>query len=134
MNAMVDVNVPRFNQLCVAVLTGLAFVLGFWQVVPVVAVILGLTRFGGPQVGLFTQIYVRFIKPRRTAPVETEPAAPPRFAQLIGFAFLAAASLAFVAGFGVVGWVITLIVTALATLAAATRICVGCMVYEQMHT
>jgi hypothetical protein len=134
MNAMVDVNVPRFNQFCVAVLTGLAFVVGFWQLVPVVAVILGLTRFGGPQVGLFTQIYLRLIRPRRTAPVETEPVAPPRFAQLIGFIFLTVGSLAFVAGFDVVGWVVTLIVTALATLAAATKICVGCMLYEQMNT
>lgn len=134
MKAMVDVNVPRFNQACVAGITAVAFVLGIWQVVPIVAIVLGLTRFAGPRWGLFTQTYLRLIKPRLGAEVVTEPVAPPRFAQLIGFLFLCGASLAFVFGFSVVGWVVTLIVTALATLAAATRICVGCILYEQIST
>lgn len=134
MKAMVDVNVPRFNQACVAGVTAIAFVLGVWQLVPFVAVILGLTRFGGPQFGLFTQIWVRGIRPRLDGDIVTEPVAPPRFAQLIGFIFLATASVAFVFGFMTLGWVITLMVTALAALAAATRICVGCILYEQIST
>jgi hypothetical protein len=134
MKAMVDVNVPRFNQACVAGITAIAFVLGIWQLVPVVAVVLGLTRFGGPEVGLFTQVWIRLIRPRLDAEITTEPVAPPRFAQLIGFIFLAGASVAFVLGFMTTGWVVTLIVTALATLAAATRICVGCILYEQLST
>ncbi len=134
MNAMVDVNVPRFNQTCVAVLTAVAFVLGWWPLVAMVAVILGLTRFGGPSLGLFTQIYVRFIRPRLDGEIVTEASPPPRFAQLIGFIFLTVATVVFVAGFDTLGWVITLIVTALATLAAVTRICVGCMIYEQIST
>lgn len=134
MKAMVDVNVPRFNQACVAGFTAIAFVLGIWQLVPLVAVVLGLTRFGGPKLGLFTQTYVRLIRPRLDGEITTEPVAPPRFAQLLGFVFLAAASVAFLAGFSTLGWVITLIVTALATLAAATRICVGCILYEQIST
>ncbi len=127
-----DVNVPRFNQACVAGLTAIAFVLGVWQIVPFVALVLGLTRFGGPKLGLFTQVYVRWIRPRVEGDVVTEPVAPPRFAQLVGFVFLAGASIAFFAGFTTLGWVITLIVTALAALAAATKICVGCILYEQM--
>jgi Domain of unknown function (DUF4395) len=132
MNDMVDVNIPRFNQACVAGITAVAFVLGVWQLVPLVAVILGLTRFVGPKVGLFTQTYVRFIRPRIGGDIVTESVAPPKFAQLIGFVFLAGATVAFVAGFMTLGWVITLIVTGLAALAAATRICVGCILYEQM--
>jgi hypothetical protein len=62
----------------------------------------------------------------------TEPAAPPRFSQLIGAGFLGAASLAFAAGAPALGWGLTLIVTALAALAATTRICVGCMVYRKV--
>jgi hypothetical protein len=134
MKAMVDVNVPRFNQACVAGITAIAFVLGIWQLVPVVAVVLGLTRFGGPEVGLFTQVWIRLIRPRLGAEITTEPVAPPRFAQLVGFIFLAGASVAFVLGFITTGWIVTLIVTALATLAAATRICVGCILYEQLST
>jgi hypothetical protein len=32
------------------------------------------------------------------------------------------------------GWILTLIVTGLAALAAATRVCVGCILYEQIST
>ena len=130
----VDVNVPRFNQACVAALTGTAFVVQWWPLVAIVAVILALTRFVGPQVGVFTQIYVRAIRPRSSAPVETEDAAPPRFAQLLGVAFLSLATILFVAGLDVAGWIVTLAVTALATLAAATKVCVGCIIYERATT
>lgn len=129
---MVDVNLPRFNQFCVAVLTGLAFVAGWWPLVAGVAVILAATRFGGPRFGLFTQTYLKVIKPLRGhADVETEPSAPPRFAQLLGVVFLTVASVLFLFGADAAGWVVTLIVTTLATLAAATKICVGCMIYQR---
>lgn len=131
---MVDVNVPRFNQLCVAVLTGLAFVVQWWPLVAIVAAVLALTRFVGPEVGLFTQVYRRLVRPRLTSPPETEPAGPPRFAQLLGVVFLTVATALFVAGAGVAGWIVTLVVTALAALAAATRICVGCLIYERART
>jgi Domain of unknown function (DUF4395) len=131
MSGVVDVAVPRFNQLCVAALTGLAFVLQMWVVVPVVAVVLVLTRFGGPRLGLFTQAYLRLVKPRRKGATVTEPADPPRFAQLLGIVFLLGATVLFVVGLGTAGWIVTLMVTALATLAAATRICVGCIIYER---
>lgn len=129
---MVDVNVPRFNQLCVAVLTGLAFVAGWSPLVAIVAVILAVTRFAGPSFGVFTQTYLKVIKPRwGHGEVEAEPSAAPRFAQLLGAAFLTIASVLFLLGADMAGWVVTLIVTALATLAAATKICVGCMIYER---
>ncbi|MGI9666798.1 MAG: DUF4395 domain-containing protein [Acidimicrobiia bacterium] len=131
MTTRVDVNVPRFNQACVAALTALAFVVQWWPLVAVTALILAATRFAGPRYGPFTQAYVRFIKPRRNSDVETEEAAPPRFAQLLGTIFLGVASVAFLLGWMAFGWVLTLTVTALATLAAATRICVGCIVYKQ---
>lgn len=127
----VDVNVPRFNQACVAVLTGLAFVIQAWVLVPIVGVILALTRFAGPRYGLFTRIYVGLLRPRLNGPVETEPAGPPRFAQLLGVVFLTIASVLFVGGWTTAGWVVTLMVTALAALAATTRICVGCIIYER---
>lgn len=131
MTGRVDVNVPRFNQACVAVLTGIAFVTQWWPLVAFVAVALALTRFGGPQVGLFTQIYVRMLRPKVDGAVETEPSGPPRFAQLLGVVFLGGATVAFVLGSPVLGWVLTLIVTALAALAATTRICVGCVIYDR---
>ena len=129
----VDVNVPRFNQASVALLTALGFVFGQpWLVVATFA-ILAVSWTAGPTVAPLTQLYVRVVRPRiqPAGPTEFAPAAPPRFAQLIGAMLLGVASFALVAGWQTLGWALTLIVTALATLAAATRICVGCMLYER---
>lgn len=129
--ATVDVNVPRFNQAMVAALVGAAFVLQWWPLVAVTAGILGLTRFGGPRLGLFTQAYVQMIRPRLAGPIETEAAAPPRFAQLLGTVFLGASSVLFAVGWPVAAWAVALAVFVLALLAAGTRICLGCMIYER---
>lgn len=128
----VDVNVPRFNQTMVATLTALAFLAQLPWLVVVVAAILTLTYVLGPRFGVFTQIYVRWVRPAvDPTPDEFEDSRPPRFAQLIGSIFLLAASLAFAFSWNPVGWALTLIVAALAALAATTRICVGCIIYEK---
>ena len=129
----VDVNVPRFNQGMVALLTALGFVFAQpWLVVATFA-ILAVSWTAGPSVAPLTQLYVRVVRPRLQpdGPTEFEPAGPPRFAQLIGAIILGVASFALVAGWETLGWALTLIVTALAALAAATRICVGCILYER---
>lgn len=129
----VDVNVPRFNQAAVAVLTAVGFVFQQPWLVVATFVILALSWSAGPAAAPFTQLYVRLIRPRiqPDGPDEFEPAAPPRFAQLIGTVFLGAASFSLVAGWTAVGWSLSLIVTTLAALAATTRICVGCVLYER---
>ncbi|MEX2653818.1 MAG: DUF4395 domain-containing protein [Acidimicrobiia bacterium] len=128
---MVDVNVPRFNQALVALLTAAAFVLDLRVLVVVTFVILAVSWLGGPTLAPFTRIYVGLVRPRIQGPTEFEPAAPPRFSQLLGALFLGAASVALYAGAIALGWTLTLVVTALASLAAAARICVGCIVYER---
>lgn len=129
--SLVDVNVPRFNQAMVALLVGVAFIIQWWPLVAVTAAVLALTRFGGPSWGLFTQVYVRLIRPRLDGPPVTEAAAPPRFAQLLGTIFLGLATVLFATGWNTAGWAIALTVFALALLAATTRICVGCLIYER---
>ena len=129
---MVDTGIPRFTQGCVAVLTGTAFVLQWWPLVGAVALVLGITWLGGPRYGLFTQIYVRMVRPRRRGDVVTEDAAPPRFSQLLGATLLTMATLLLAFGLASAGWILTLVVTAFATLAAATRVCVGCMLYDHV--
>jgi hypothetical protein len=54
---------------------------------------------------------------------------PPRFAQALGATAIGAGALAFLAGFGTVGWFLVLAVAALQTLLAATGICIGCRLY-----
>lgn len=129
----VDVNIPRFNQALVAILTAFAFVMAQPWLVALTFAVLAISWLGGPATALFSQLYVRLVRPRLDpdGPSEVEAAAPPRFAQLIGTIFLGAAVVAFAADLMVLGWGLTLIVTALAALAAATRICVGCILYER---
>jgi len=130
---MVDVNVPRFNQALVAVFTGGAFLFDQPAIVAVTFGVLALSWAGGPSLAPFTRLYAGLIRPRfqPAGPTEFEPAAPPRFAQMIGTVFLGAATFALYAGASVVGWGLSLAVTALAGLAASARICVGCIIYER---
>jgi len=125
----IDPRGPRFNQTVLALALVIAFVLQAWFVVPVFAVVLFLGAAFGPRYGPFLRIYAQFIKPRLAPPAELEDPRPPRFAATVGVIFLTAATVSFVAGATVLGWVLALIVAALAGLAAATGICVGCEIY-----
>lgn len=129
---VVDVNIPRFNQAVVALVTGIAFVARWPWLVACAAVILGLSAF--TRLAPLTRLYVELIRPRfqPSGPDEFEPAAPPRFSQRLGAVVLGVASILLFAGVSSVGWALTVLVTALATLAATARICVGCLFYERV--
>lgn len=130
---VVDVNVPRFNQGVVALITATAFVLQRPSLVALAFVLLLVSRVGGARYGPMTQLYVRVIRPRLqpNGPTEFEDARPPAFSQGIGVVVTGAAVGAFVVGISPIGWFLTVVVAALATLAAAARICVGCILYER---
>ena len=125
----IDPRGPRFNQTVLAVALLTAFVLGAWPVAPIFAVVLFLGAAFGPRYGPFLRLYAEVIRPRLGPPTELEDARPPRFAAAVGVVFLGAATIAFVAGAPLLGWVLTLIVAGLAGLSAATGICVGCELY-----
>ena len=129
----VDVDVPRFNQAVIALLTGVAFVTQLQWLVVAAFAILAVSWLGGPRFAPLTRLWVGLIRPRLRpgGPAGFEDARPPRFAQLLGAVVLGLATLAFVAGWNPAGWILTLLVTSLAALAATTRICVGCLIYER---
>ncbi len=129
---MIDRNAHRFGAGISAVILAAAFVLQWHAAVAVMAAVL----LAGPVFGLrYSPLGMAYRWLKRTfrldLAVETEEEAPPRFAQLVGFLFLGAASLAFYAftaeGWG---WALVLIVAALQGLLAASGICVGCEVYN----
>ncbi|MDX1510460.1 MAG: DUF4395 domain-containing protein [Nitriliruptorales bacterium] len=62
-------------------------------------------------------------------PPATEPEAPPRFSQLMGFIFTGGGLLSMSLGAVGLGWVLAGIVLALSGLLASTGLCVGCEVY-----
>lgn len=125
----IDPRGPRFNQ---AVLTfGLlaGFLGDLRAVVPAFAGVLLLGAAFGPRYGPFLRLYAAVVRPRLSPPHELEDPRPPRFAAVVGVAFLTAATVAFAVGTPGLGWALALVVAALAGLAATTGICVGCELY-----
>jgi hypothetical protein len=125
----IDPRGPRANQavLTVALLAGFLF---DWEpVAPIFALVLFLGAAFGPRYGPVLRVYADVIRPRLAPPAHLEDPRPPRFAAAIGVIFLVAATIAFAAGAGALGWALCLVVAALAGLAATTGICVGCEVW-----
>jgi len=91
------------------------------------SIVIGLTlgrRFCLPCLAYFELVQPRFGE----GPLED--ARPPRFANLVGTVFLAAATVFYAAGLGVAGAVLGALVAGLALLAAATGFCTGCEAYK----
>src|SRR5919106_3929527 len=126
---VIDARAPRFNQAVVGLVSLVAVTVGPWWLLALLAaqLAIGLTlgrRFCLPCVAYFELVQPRFGE----GPLED--ARPPRFANVVGAVFLGAASLAFLAGWNSLGTVLGAAVAALALLAAATGLCVGCEAYK----
>jgi hypothetical protein len=132
---MVDPRQPRLGQ----GVTGIALLVGYLLdapvVLPVLAAVLALASVGGAAVNPYAWLF-RVLRAAGLfgPPKELEEAAPPRFANTVGFVFLTVASLAHFAfepplAAGWVAWGLALVVSALALLAATTGLCVGCELY-----
>jgi hypothetical protein len=127
--AVIDSRAPRFNQAAIGSLSALAVATGWWWLLAILAaqLVVGLTfgrRFCLPCV-----VYFELVQPRfGEGPLED--ARPPRFANLVGAAFLTAAAVAYAGGLSVVGAALGGIVAGLALLAAATGFCTGCEAYK----
>lgn len=126
---VIDSRAPRFNQATVSLVSLLALVTGWWWLFGLLALqlVLGLTL--GRRWCLPCVLYFEVVQPRLgEGPLED--ARPPRFANQVGAGFLTAATLAHLAGWSALGWAIGVMVALLATLAAATGLCVGCELYR----
>ena len=128
---MVDPRQPRFGQAITGVAVLVAFILRAPIVLPVVGALLGAASLLGSRFNLYAYGFRAFKRAARLGPPrELEEAAPPRFANLVGFLFLGVASLLlYVADLSAVAWGLGLVVSALALLAATTGLCVGCEAY-----
>jgi hypothetical protein len=127
--AVIDARAPRTNQAIVGTLSLLAILTGWWGILAAVALQLAIGLTFGRRYCLPCLLYFEVIQPRLgEGPIEDS--RPPRFANMVGVAFLSAASLAYVAGFTTAGQILGGIVAALALLAATTGLCVGCEMYR----
>jgi hypothetical protein len=126
---VIDARAPRFNQAVVGIASLIAVTTGPWWLVVVLAAQLTIGLALGRRWCLQCVAYFELVQPRfGEGPIEDS--RPPRFANAIGAIFLGAASLAFLSGWETAGTALGAIVAALALLAAATGLCVGCEAYK----
>jgi hypothetical protein len=126
---VIDARAPRFNQVVVGSVSLLAVVTGWWPLLALLALQLGIGLTLGRRWCLPCVAYFELIQPRfGEGPLEDS--RPPRFANKIGLAVLSGASLAYLVGLPVLGAALGLLVAALALLAATTGFCVGCWIYK----
>ena len=126
---VIDSRAPRFNQAVIGVLSAVAAVTGWWWLFALLAaqLVIGLTL--GRRYCLPCLAYFELIQPV-FGEGTLEDARPPRFANMVGAAFLTAASLSYLLGAHVAGLVLGALVAVLALLAAVTGFCAGCEAYK----
>lgn len=127
--SVIDARAPRFNQATVGVLAALGVGTGWWWLYGLLALQLALGLTLGRRWCLPCRFYFEVVQPR-IGEGQLEDARPPRFANMVGLAFLAAAFAFAAAGLALVGAVLAAIVAALALLAAVTGFCTGCLAYK----
>jgi len=126
---VIDARAPRTNQAIVGSLALVAFLTGWWPILGLLAAQLAIGLRFGRRYCLPCLLYFGAIQPRfGEGPIEDS--RPPRFANMVGVAFLGGATAAHAIGATTIGWALGLIVAALALLAATTGLCVGCEMYK----
>jgi len=126
---VIDSRAPRTNQAIVGALSLVAFLTGWWPILALLAAQLAIGLRFGRRYCLPCLLYFGVLQPRfGEGPIEDS--RPPRFANMVGVAFLGAATIAHAVGASAIGWALGLLVAALALLAATTGLCVGCEMYK----
>jgi uncharacterized protein DUF4395 len=127
---MVDTRQPRLGQAVTGATLLVGFVLDVPPILPIVGLLLGAAALLGPRFNPYAWLFRALRRTGVLGPArELEEAAPPRFANAVGFVCLAGATAAAYLGASWVGWALALLVAALALLSAVTGLCVGCEVY-----
>ena len=126
---VIDARAPRFNQATVGIVSLVAVLTGWWLLLGLLAVQLGVGLRFGRRYCLACVAYFELVQPR-IGEGEIEDSRPPRFANQVGFAVLGSATVAHALGFAIIGNSLGLIVAGLALLAASTGFCAGCEMYR----
>jgi uncharacterized protein DUF4395 len=126
---VIDSRAPRFNQAVIGMLSVVAVLTGWWWLLALLAAQLAIGLVLGRRFCLQCLAYFELIQPLfGEGPLED--ARPPRVANMVGFAVLSSASVAYAVGWDGVGAALGLLVAGLALLAASTGFCTGCEAYK----
>jgi hypothetical protein len=125
----VDPRGPRFGAAVTTFVLLIVMVTEWWPLLAVQAVVFAVGAALGLRYAPYGLIYQALVRPRLGPPAELEDAAPPRFAQGVGFGFAAAGVAGYALGVPVLGIVATGAALAAAFLNAAFGFCLGCEMY-----
>jgi Domain of unknown function (DUF4395) len=126
---VIDARAPRFNQAAIGTLALVAVFTGWWPLLGLLALQFALGLTLGRRWCLPCLAYFELVQPR-IGEGELEDARAPRFANVMGFAVLTAATIAHAAGLHGLGTALAVLVSVLALLAAVTGFCTGCEIYR----
>jgi hypothetical protein len=119
---------PRFAATVTSVVLVVVLATGWGWLALAQAVVFAVTA-ADPRRGPYALIYRYLVAPRLGPATEREDAAPVRFAQLVGFAFLAVASIGYLSGAPTLGLIFAAFGLLAAFLNAAFGLCLGCEAY-----
>lgn len=118
----------RFAAVLTTVVIALVLITGSGWLALAQAVVFAITAWD-PRRGPYPLIFRAVVLPRLGPPAEREPAAPVRFAQLVGFTFLAVSAAGHLTGVTAVGITAAAFGLLAAFLNAAFGLCLGCEAY-----
>jgi hypothetical protein len=124
----IDPRGQRFAATLTSIVLGVVLVTGWGWLALAQTAIFAVTAID-PRRGPYPMIFRVLVRPLLGPPAELEPAAPVRFAQLVGFVFLAIASLGYLTQTVAVGPVFAAFGLLAAFLNAAFGLCLGCELY-----
>lgn len=129
---LVDPRAPRFGQAITASGLLLGIVLQAPAFVLAIALILNTAVWSRWRLHPYSLVWRHVVAPVLDAPDEPEPAAPHRFATVIGAVGTVIASIAILAGFPLVGYVVAGAIATAAGVGATTGFCLGCHMYRSV--
>lgn len=129
---LVDPRAPRFGQTLTASGLVLGIALGLPALIYLVTAVLLVALLTRWRYDPYAILWRTIVRPAVGRPDDPEPAAPHRFAKLMGAVGTAGASLLLLVGVPAPGYALAGVVALAAGLAAVTGICIGCRLYQQV--
>ena len=125
----IDPRGPRFSAWITTVVLAIVLITNWWPLLAAQAIVFAIGAFLGLSHAPYGLIYRRFVAPRLAATTEREDAAPPQFAQGVGFVFAAIGVIGYLISLPVLGIIATAAALVAALLNAAFNFCLGCELY-----
>ncbi len=125
----IDPRGPRFGALITTVVLAVVLITGSVWLLVAQAVVFAIGALFGLRYAPYGLLYRWLVRPRLGKPKETEPEAPPRFAQGVGMLFSVVGVIGYATGVLPLGMTFTALALIAALLNGVFGFCLGCEMY-----